>query len=101
MTTIQGAHNHVIQQADKAHDAVHNLKPVQPDPGHLQNQQAMREKSEQTTVISAHSSGDVNVKAGAKKREEQDKILKKKRGENRNKRENIPGLPGNLLNTVV
>ncbi len=37
MTTIPG-HNIVIQQSGRAHDATHNLKPVQPDPAHLQAQ---------------------------------------------------------------
>lgn len=101
MTTIPGAHTHVIQQSNRAHDAVHNLKPVQPDPGDLQNQQLIRENIEQTTVISAESSKQVNVEVSAKKREEQNRASKKKRAQNRKKKRSDPDTPGNLLNTVA
>ncbi|MBF0468116.1 MAG: hypothetical protein HQK61_04410 [Desulfamplus sp.] len=106
MTTIPAAHTHVIQQSNTAHDATHHLKPVQPDPGHLQNQQITRETIEQTTVISPDPSGKVNVDARAKNREEQNKAVKKKNAkkkqeQNKKKREHDPDLPGNLLDTVV
>ncbi|MBF0234179.1 MAG: hypothetical protein HQK62_09025 [Desulfamplus sp.] len=101
MTTIPGAHTHVIQQSNTAHDATHHLKPVQPDPGHLQNQQVTREAIEQTTVISSDPSGKVNVDARAKKREEQKKAAEQKRKKNMKKVERDPDLPGNLVNTVA
>lgn len=102
MTTIPGAHTHVIQQSNRAHDALHNLKPVQQDPEQLQNQQIIRENIEQTTVISADQSGEVNVESRAKKREEDAKRLsRKKRVEKRKKGTHDPDQPGNLLNTVA
>jgi len=101
MTTIPGAHTHVIQQSNRAHDALYNLKPIQPDPDHLQDQQIIREGIEQTTVISSDPSGQVNVESRAKKREEENQLSKKKRGDNKRKEEHDPDLPGNLLNTVA
>ncbi len=101
MTTIEGAHTHVIQQSNLAHDATHHLKPLQPDPGVLHNQQVMRENVEQTTVISPEKSGNVNVETRKKNREEQNRISKKKRDQNKNRRKREPDLPGNLVDTVA
>ncbi|MBF0302799.1 MAG: hypothetical protein HQK73_07145 [Desulfamplus sp.] len=100
MTTIPGAHTHVIQQSNLAHEATHHLKPVQPDPADLQNQQMMRENIEQTTVISTEKSSGVNIDTKTKKREEEKMLAKKKRAQNRT-RKNDPDLPGNLLDTVA
>ena len=99
MTTIPAAHTHVIQQSNLAHEATHHLKPVQPDPVDLQNQQIMRETVEQTTVISTEKSNNVNIDTKAKKREEQERLAKRKKG--RDKKRSDPELPGNLLDTVA
>ncbi|MBF0573296.1 MAG: hypothetical protein HQK69_06000 [Desulfamplus sp.] len=104
MTTIPAAHAHVIQQSNLAHDATHNLKPIQPDPGHLQTQQLVRENVEQTTVLSSDTSGKVNVDAREKKREEQNRIAKRKKEQHKNRikpKNSDPDLPGNILNTVA
>lgn len=102
MTTIPG-HNIVIQQSGRAHDATHHLKPVQPDPEHLQGQQTVRESLEQTTIQSSENTGKLNADANPENREKiqrrrADKKNKKKR---KAKREQYPETPGNLLNTVV
>ncbi len=101
MTTVSGAHTHVIQQSNLAHEATHHLKPVQPDPTDLQNQQIIRENIEQTTVISTEKTGNVNIDTKAKKREEQERLSKKKKLRDKKRVQGDPELPGNLLDTVA
>ncbi len=102
MTTIPG-HNIVIQQSARAHDATHHLKPVQPDPAHLQGQQIIQETLEQTTIQSSENSGKLNADANPEEREKakRKKSDKKKRKSLKTKREQFPDSPGNLLNTVA
>ncbi|SLM29238.1 conserved hypothetical protein [Desulfamplus magnetovallimortis] len=105
MTTIPG-HNIVIQQSGRAHDATHHLKPVQPDPEHLQNQQVTREVVEQTTVQSSENESALNndVNADEKRKENKKRRLLKRKKKKKNPESTkgqYPDLPGNLLNTVA
>ncbi len=99
MTTIP-THNIIMQQSVTAHDALHQNRPLQPDPGQVAAQHDVEEVVENTTV--QESEEYEKLKADKKKSESQsEKEKKKKKKKKLLKREQDPEAPGTLLDTVV
>jgi len=99
MTTIP-THNIIMQQSVAAHDATHQNKPLQPDPGQVVAQQIVEEVIQNTTVQKSEAYEKLKAdRAAAKLKALQEK--KKKKKKKQLKRGQDPEAPGNLLDTVV
>lgn len=99
MTTIP-THNIIMQQSATAHDAIHQNKPLQPDPGQVAAQQIVEEVAQNTTVQKSEEYEKLKAdREAAKLKALQDK--KKKKKKKQLKRGQDPEAPGNLLDTVV
>ena len=96
MTTIP-THNIIMQQSVAAHDATHQNMPLQPDPGQVASQQAIKEVAEQTTVT--ESEEYENLKSDKSRSEL--KFKKKKKKKQLLKEDQDPEAPGTLLDTVI
>ncbi len=99
MTTIP-THNIIMQQSVVAHDAIHQNRPLQPDPGQAAAQQAIEEVVEQTTVKESEEyenlKSDKNSSNLKFKKEK-----KKKKKKELLKEDQDPEAPGTLLDTVI
>ncbi len=99
MTTIP-THNIIMQQSVAAHDATHQGRPLQPDPGQAAAQQALKEVVEKTTV--KESEEYENLKSDKNNSElEFKKKKKKKKKKELLKKNQDPEAPGTLLDTVI
>ena len=99
MTTIP-THNIIMQQSVAAHDATHQNMPLQPDPGQVASQQAIKEVAEQTTVT--ESEEYENLKSDKSRSELKFKKKKKKKKKKQLlKEDQDPEAPGTLLDTVI
>jgi len=82
---------------------MHNLKPAQADPAHLQSQQVVKETVEQTTVQSLENQEALDADVDPENREKgyRKRSRKKKKKAVNTKKKQSPDSPGNLLDTVA
>ncbi len=100
MTTIP-THNIVIQQSGTVHEATHHVKPLQPDPEQMAQQQAARETTEKTTVLESNASSELKADTENQKQERERKQKKANQKKESEEREQDPDATGRLLDTVV
>jgi len=100
MTTIP-THNIIIQQSVTAHDAAHQSRPLQPDPGQVAAQQALKEVEEKTTVKESEEYENLKSDKNSSALKFKKKKERKKKKKQLLKKDQDPEAPGTLLDTVI